>query len=177
MTTRKPSISEHDVETLLRASPPVERAPSWLAPSTMDRIARTHKAHATQPANSTPPSSSLGGASIFLRLAPLAAAAAILALSGFLILPALRAPAPPPQLAITPDNHTDASGPGLASPATLEAFRTLRTLAHRADTRTETLVRTRVEEPLLREARLVAQDSEKVARAVLARLPIPSTLN
>ncbi len=177
MTMRKPSISERDVESLLRDSPPIERAPSWLRASTMDRIARSHKPiDHNRPARDNTPPSTLRGATLLLRLAPLAAAAAILAIAGLVILPTLRAPSAPPRIAIIPDTHPDKPAPDLSSPVTLEAFKTLRTLARRPGIQPEAVVRNRVEAPLLREARLVAQDSENVARAVLARLPIPTTL-
>lgn len=164
-----------DVEQLLRQSPPIERAPAWLRASTMDRIARAQSADARPPLPAPPPA-----ASLLWRLAPLAGLAAAVALAVVLLRPSPAPKAPPtlviddapPAPLLTPETTT-----AMNTAAAAEAFRTLRSLAKRPDLQPSAVVHARVEEPLLREARLVAQDSENVARAVLARLPIPSSLN
>lgn len=180
MTTRpsNPSApSDARLEDLLRAGPPIERAPAWLRASTMDRIARAHRASRATHASSEP---SRGGA-IWWRLAPLAGLAAVLVI-GAIVIPERPKPSTGPVVAgpaidVPVTTPLDGAGaPQLADTGTAEAFRTLRALARRPELQPAALVYAQMETPLLREAKLVMQDGENVARAVLARLPVPSAL-
>ncbi len=176
MTMRPSSPSDPrdtHVEKLLRAAPPIERAPAWLRSSTMDQIRR---ARSVPTAASSAPSAS-PSASILWRLAPLAGLAAVL-LGAALIFFNPTKPGSPTPLAVAPTVPPveQPTIPEFATTATADAFRTLRSLARRPDLRPDAVVHARMETPLLREARLVVQDSENVARAVLARLPSPPAM-